>query len=377
MSDDFYEALGVNRNASGAEIKSAYRKLAMKYHPDRNPGEHAEKRFKKVKEAYEILSDDQKRTAYDQFGRAGVDPSMGASGAGQAGFGDLGDIFGDMFGEVFGGGRQRSQSRAQQGQDLAYRLELSLEQAIAGVEEKIRIPNLVSCSTCSGLGAKPGSSPITCDVCHGTGQAQSQQGFLTIQHTCQKCRGQGKIIKDPCTSCHGQGRVKEHITLAIKIPPGVDTGDRIRLNGKGEAGVHGGPPGDLYVEVHLKPNKVFQRDGNDLRCNVPISFAIAALGGEVEVPTLNGKVSLKIPSETQTGALFRIRGKGVKSLRAGRTGDLICQICIETPIKLNSRQKNMLNEFNQSLTNDSQRHNPKASSWLTNIKNFFNDIGPS
>ena len=375
MSDDFYEALGVERNASGAEIKSAYRKLAMKYHPDRNPDDqNAEKRFKHVKEAYEILSDDQKRTAYDQFGRSGVDPNMGGGGPGPGGFGDLGDIFGDIFGDVFGG-RAHGQSRPQQGRDLVYAIHLTLEQAIAGVEEKIRIPIQVECSTCDGQGAKPGTSAETCGQCQGTGQVQMQQGFLSIQQTCSTCRGQGKIIKNPCVKCRGAGRIKEQTTLSVKIPPGVDTGDRIRVSGKGEAGLNGGPAGDLYVEIEVKPNAIFKRDGNNLLCDVPISFATAVLGGEIEVPTLSGRVSLKIPSETQTGALFRIRGKGVKSVRAGRTGDLLCRVIIESPVRLNTRQKNLLKEFDNSLCEDANRHNPKANSWLNGIKRFFNDIG--
>ena len=369
---DYYDVLGASKNASDDELKKAYRRLAMKYHPDRNPdSEEAEEKFKEAKEAYEVLSDAQKRAAYDQFGHAGVDPSMGGGGgAGFSGGIDLGDIFESVFG---GGGASRGGQRVYRGSDLRYDLQLSLEEAVAGTEAKIRIPTYVTCKTCDGSGAKPGTTPQTCPRCGGTGQIRMTQGFFSVQQTCNVCGGTGKTITDPCPTCHGKGRVQENKTLSVKIPPGVDTGDRIRLTGEGEAGINGGPPGDLYVQMNVKEHPIFTRNESDLYCEVPISIATAALGGELEVPTLDGSVMLKIPSETQTDKQFRLRGKGVKPVRGGITGDLLCRVVVETPVKLTSRQKELLEELAETM-NETTKHSPKESSWLDGVKKFFEDI---
>lgn len=369
---DYYEVLGVNKDASEEEIKKAYRKLAMKYHPDRNPDNpKAEDQFKEAKEAYEMLSDDQKRAAYDQYGHAGVDPSMGA-GAG-AGFGGFGDAFGDIFGDIFGGGRGGQRSNVYRGADLRYNMEVSLEDAARGTETKIRIPVQSSCETCNGTGAKSGKSPVTCTTCNGHGQVRMQQGFFSVQQTCPKCHGTGKIIKDEdqCGTCHGAGRVKQNKTLSVKIPAGVDEGDRIRLSGEGEAGVNGGPTGDLYVVIHIKPHAIFQREGGNLHCEMPISFTTAALGGEIEVPTLGGSAKMKIPAETQTGGVFRLRGKGIKPLRASEHGDLMVHVVVETPVKLTEHQKKLLKEFDASTQADAGKHSPKNKSWVDKAKDFF------
>jgi molecular chaperone DnaJ len=364
---DYYEVLGVNRDASDEDIKKSYRRLAMKHHPDRNPDNpKAEEHFKEAKEAYEILSDAQKRAAYDQHGHAGVDASAAAGGAG---FSNFSDAFGDIFGDIFGGGRQRS--NVFRGADLRYNLEVSLEEAARGTETRIRIPALEECETCHGTGAKPGTQPSTCPSCSGHGQVRMQQGFFSIQQTCPRCHGTGKIIANPCSPCSGAGRVKKHKTLAVKIPPGVDEGDRIRLTGEGEAGVNGGPSGDLYVVIHIKAHTVFQRDHNDLHCEMPISFTTAALGGEIEIPTLDGSAKIKIPPETQTGKVFRLRGKGIKGVRSATHGDLMCHVMIETPVNLTSRQKELLHELESISTKDSGRHNPKAKSWMDKVREFF------
>ena len=371
---DYYETLGVSRDASEADLKKAFRRQAMKHHPDRNTdnAEEAEVKFKEAKEAHDVLSDANKRAAYDQYGHAGVDPSMGGRpGAGGGGFDDA---FGDIFGDIFGGGRRGGQQRAQRGADLQYNLELSLEDAVFGTEVKIRVPTLVGCKTCDGSGAKKGTSATTCTTCGGAGQVRMQQGFFAVQQTCPQCRGQGKTISDPCGDCHGQGRKQEHKTLSVKVPAGVDTGDRIRLAGEGEAGEHGAQTGDLYVQMHVKPHDIFNRDDNDLLCEMPISLGIAALGGEIEVPTLNGRLRLKIPSETQTGKLFRMRGKGVKPVRGGMTGDLLCRVNIETPVKLSNKQKDLLKEFEKSIKEDGKQHSPKDASWGDRMKNFFDDL---
>ena len=369
---DYYEVLGVNKDASEEEIKKAYRKLAMKYHPDRNPDNpKAEDQFKEAKEAYEMLSDDQKRAAYDQYGHAGVDPSMGA-GAG-AGFGGFGDAFGDIFGDIFGGGRGGQRSNVYRGADLRYNMEVSLEDAARGTETKIRIPVQSSCETCNGTGAKSGKSPVTCTTCNGHGQVRMQQGFFSVQQTCPKCHGTGKIIKDEdqCGTCHGAGRVKQNKTLSVKIPAGVDEGDRIRLSGEGEAGVNGGSTGDLYVVIHIKPHAIFQREGGNLHCEMPISFTTAALGGEIEVPTLGGSAKMKIPAETQTGGVFRLRGKGIKPLRVSEHGDLMVHVVVETPVKLTEHQKKLLKEFDASTQADAGKHSPKNKSWVDKAKDFF------
>jgi molecular chaperone DnaJ len=372
--EDYYKLLGVDRNASDEEIKKSYRRLAMKYHPDRNKEDSAkaEAKFKQIKEAYEVLSDAKKRAAYDQFGHAGVDSSMG--GGRYSGFGaeSFSDVFGDMFGDIFGGGRQRG--GAQRGSDLRYNLELTLEEAVAGTEAKIRVQVLVACGECSGTGAKKGTSPVICSTCHGHGQVRMQQGFFAVQQTCPTCRGTGKQIKEPCGKCYGQGRVQDTKTLSAKIPAGVDTGDRIRLSGEGEAGEHGGPPGDLYVQIQVKDHPIFTRDGANLYCEVPISFPTACLGGDLEVPTLDGKVSLKIPPETQTGKLFRLRGKGVKPVRGGPVGDLLCRVQVETPVHLTKEQKELIAQLNASLMGGGKHHSPQEHSFMDGVRNFFDKL---
>ncbi len=373
--EDYYKLLKVDRNASEAEIKKSYRRLAMKFHPDRNTGDAAvtaEIKFKEVKEAYEVLSDPKKRAAYDQFGHAGVDSSMGGAHGAES----FSDIFGDVFGDIFGGGGRGGGrgSYAQAGSDLRYNLELTLEEAVAGTEARIRVPVMVTCDECNGSGAKKGSSPVTCSTCHGQGQVRMQQGFFSVQQTCPTCRGQGKQIKDPCRKCHGQGRVQDTKTLSVKIPPGVDTGDRIRLAGEGEAGERGGAAGDLYVQVHVKEHAIFTRDGNDLYCEVPISFPTACLGGELEVPTLDGKVKLKIPVETQTGKMFRLRGKGVKPVRGGSKGDLLCRVQIETPVNLTKEQKDWISKLDTSLTGGGKHHSPQEHSFMDGVKSFFDKL---
>ena len=368
---DYYEVLGVNKDASEEDIKKAYRKLAMKHHPDRNPdSKEAEERFKEAKEAYEVLSEPEKRRAYDAYGHAGINPQMGGMGPGQEGFGGFAEAFGDIFSDIFGGGQGRGRSNVYRGADLRYNLEITLEQAARGTETRIRIPTMESCETCHGTGAKPGTHPKTCDTCHGSGTVRMSQGFFSIQQTCPTCHGSGKMISDPCGTCRGAGRVKKHKTLAVKIPAGVDEGDRIRLSGEGEAGVNGGPPGDLYVVVHLKEHGVFQRDGDDLHCEMPISFSQAALGGEIEIPTLDGSAKIKVPPETQTGQVFRLRGKGIKGVRSSYPGDLLCQVVVETPVRLTDRQKELLRELEDINLKDN-RHNPRAKSFMDRVKEFF------
>lgn len=371
---DYYEILGVRKGASEAELKKAYKSAAMKYHPDRNPDDKgAEEKFKEANEAYSILSDPEKKAAYDQFGHAGVN---GAGMGGAAGGASFSDIFGDVFGDIFGGGGRGAArgGRAYRGDDLQYNLELNLEEAVAGTKVDIRIPTQVKCETCGGSGAKKGTTPTTCTTCGGVGQVRMQQGFFSLQQTCPRCHGKGKMITDPCGTCHGQGRTQQHKTLSVKIPAGVDSGDRIRLSGEGEAGEHGGPPGDLFVQMNVRPHPIFERDGNDLFCEVPISMTIAALGGELEVPTLNGRVKLKIPAETQSSKLFRLRGKGVKSVRGGQQGDLLCRVLVETPVNLTKKQKAMLEQFNESLAEDKHEHSPRSSNWLDGVKKFFEDM---
>ena len=370
---DFYEVLGINRDASADDIKKAYRKLAMKHHPDRNPDNpKSEESFKEAKEAYEILSDAKKRAAYDQFGHAGVDPSAGGgAGFGGAGMGGFADAFSDIFGDIFGNQRGGGRSNVYRGADLRYNLEISLEEAARGTETRIRIPTMAECEPCKGSGAKKGTEPKVCPTCGGHGQVRMQQGFFSIQQTCPKCHGTGRFIAEPCTSCQGAGRIKQHKTLSVKIPSGIDEGDRIRLSGEGEPGVNGGPPGDLYVQIHLKPHGVFQRDHDDLHCEMPVSFTVAALGGEIEIPTLDGVARLKVPTETQTGKVFRLRGKGIKGVRSIGHGDLLCHVVIETPVSLTDRQKELLREFEEISQGNAGRHNPRAKGWMDRVKEFF------
>lgn len=369
---DYYEVLGVSKTASDDEIKKAYRKLAMKYHPDRNQGEkakEAEEKFKEVKEAYEMLSDGQKRAAYDQYGHAGVDPNSGMGGG--FGAGGFAEAFGDIFGDMFGGARTRGGRQVYRGNDLSYSMEITLEEAAKGKDAQIRIPSWDSCDTCHGSGAKPGTSPKTCTTCGGQGSVQMRQGFFSVQQTCPHCRGTGKIIPEPCPSCSGQGKIKRQKTLEVKIPAGIDDGMRIRSSGNGEPGVNGGPPGDLYIEIRVKEHDIFERDGDDLHCQVPVSFITAALGGEIEVPTLQGKVAIDIPEGTQAGKQFRLRGKGIKGVRSSYPGDLYCHIVVETPVKLTEYQRKLLRELEESLKKGGSKHSPSADNWTDKLKRFF------
>ena len=371
---DYYEVLGVERGADEAEIKKAYRRVAMKHHPDRNAGDTAsEEKFKEANEAYEVLSDAQKRATYDQFGHAGIE-GQGQGGFGGGGGANFSDIFGDVFGDIFGAAAGRGRSGPQRGADLRYNLEIDLEDAVQGSTVKIRVPTLENCEECNGSGARKGSTPVSCTTCGGAGQIRMQQGFFSVQQTCPNCRGKGKMIKDPCGGCHGRGRVEKQKTLSVKIPPGVDTGDRIRLAGEGEAGPDGGGAGDLYVQVAVRPHNIFQRDGKHLYTEVPISFTDAALGGELEVPTLEGRVKLRVPPETQTGKLFRLRGKGVKPVRGGTVGDLLCRVVVETPVNLTKKQKDLLTEFQASLSESNQKHSPRKTSCFEGVKSLFDEM---
>lgn len=367
---DYYEVLGVSRGASDADLKKAYRRVAMKNHPDRNPDDkQAEEKFKEANEAFEVLSDPAKRSRYDQFGHAGVE------GQTHGGTADFSDIFGDIFGTIFGGGGGGGR-RSNRGKDQLYRLDLTLEEAVGGKTEKIRIPTKVSCDSCGGSGARKGTSPVQCDTCGGHGQVRMQQGFFSMQQTCPRCRGSGEQIKDPCPSCRGRGNVSKTKTLSVKIPAGIDNGDRIRLTGEGAAGPHGGTPGDLYVEFSVKRHPIFQRDDRNLHCDVPISFVDATLGGELEIPTLDGRIKLKIPPETQTGKVFRLRNLGVRSVRANTPGDMFCRVMVETPVKLTPRQKELLHEFQEIGKTQGTRQSPKQSSFFDNIRNFVDSLRP-
>ncbi len=373
---DYYDVLGVPKNASEEEIKKSYRKMAMKHHPDRNQGDGskaAEEKFKEAKEAYEMLSDAQKRAAYDQYGHAGVDPNMRggpSEGFGGGGFAEaFGDIFGDMFGQ--GQGKARGGRQVYRGSDLSYAMEITLEEAAHGKDAQIRIPSWDNCEVCHGNGAKPGTQVKTCTTCHGQGQVQMRQGFFSVQQTCPQCRGAGKIIPEPCTTCHGQGKLKKQKTLEVKIPAGIDGGMRIRSVGNGEPGTNGGPPGDLYIEIRLKKHDVFERDGDDLHCSVPVSIITATLGGEIDIPTLDGKAAIDIPEGTQTGKQFRLRGKGIKGVRASYPGDLYCHILLETPVKLTEHQRKLMKEFGESLKKGGGKHSPGEESWADRLKNLF------
>ncbi len=373
---DYYDVLGVGRDAPEADVKKAYRRLAMKYHPDRNPDDvRAEEKFKEATEAYKVLTDEDKRRTYDRFGHAGVDASAGGMGGGfeNTSFGDIfSDVFGDIFGGASAGGRARTS--VHRGADLRYALDLDLEQAVGGDTIEIKVPVLSACDKCDGSGAKSGTRPSTCPDCKGAGQIRVAQGFFSLQQTCPRCRGAGQVIKDPCGNCGGAGRVEKRKTLSVKIPGGVDVGDRIRLAGEGEAGINGGPSGDLYVQIEVREHPIFRRDGKNLYCEVPISFVDAALGGDLEVPTLAGRVKLKIPSETQTGKLFRLRGKGVTPVRGGSVGDLLCRIVVETPVKLSDKQKKLLKDFRTSLAEGGSKHSPQESSWFKAVKDFFDRL---
>ncbi len=371
---DYYEVLGVSQSASEKEVKKAYKKLAMKYHPDRTAGDKSkEETFKEVKEAYEVLNDDQKRAAYDQYGHAAFEQG-GHGGFGGGGGGGFGQDFGDIFGDIFGGGGGRGRQRQQRGSDLRYNVDLSLEDAVKGKSLEIKVPTYVNCESCDGSGAKPGTSAKTCSTCHGHGQVQMRQGLFAVQQTCPTCGGSGKVITDKCSSCYGEGRVKKTKTLSVKIPAGVDTGDRIRLSGEGEAGENGAPAGDLYVQVNVREHDIFVRDENHLYCEVPISFIAAALGGEIEVPTLGGKVKLKVPKETQTGKMFRLRGKGVKSVRSSSTGDLMCKVVVETPVNLSGDQADLLRQLEEKMANSTKKHSPKETGFFDGVKKFFDDL---
>ena len=374
---DYYQVLDVPRTAGEADIKKAYRRLAMKYHPDRNPGDHeAEGKFKEAKEAYEILSDAQKRAAYDQFGHAGVDPNMGGRGTpGAEGFGGFAEAFGDIFGDIFGGqGGGRRAGGGQQvyrGSDLSYAMEITLEEAANGRETQIRVPSWENCDTCKGTGAKPGTSAKTCPSCNGTGTVHLRQGFFSIQQTCPHCRGSGKIIPEPCNSCNGAGRIKKQKTLEVKIPAGINEGMRIRSAGNGEPGTNGGPPGDLYIEIRVKPHDIFERDGDDLHCTVPVALTTAALGGTIEVPTLGSKAEIELPEGTQHGKTFRLRGKGIKGLRSSYPGDLYCHVAVETPVKITEHQRKLLKELDESFRKGGERHSPTSKSWADRVKDLF------
>jgi molecular chaperone DnaJ len=367
----YYEVLGVEKSASDDDLKKAFRRLAMKHHPDRNPdNKECESHFKEAKEAYEVLGDAQKRALYDRHGHAAFEAGMGRGGSG-AGFADVGDIFGDIFSDIFGMGG--GQGRQRRGADLRYVLELDLEEAVFGVDRQIEVPTLVGCDSCGASGSTDGKLSA-CNTCRGHGRVRMQNGIFSIQQACPECGGSGKKISNPCRVCRGEARVRKDKTLAVKIPAGVDSGDRIRLSGEGEAGPSGAPAGDLYVEVHVREHAIFQREQDDLYCEVPIRFSQAALGAEMDVPTLGGHAVIRIPPETQTGKLFRLRGKGVRNVRNGHVGDLICKVVVETPVKLSKEQREMLQQFEATFGDDASAHTPRASSWLDGVRQFWERV---
>ncbi len=374
---DYYEVLGVSKNASEEDIKKAYRKHAMKHHPDRNQGDStakAEEKFKECKEAYEMLSDAQKRAAYDQYGHAGVDPNLGGRPGAEGFQGGFAEAFGDIFGDIFGAGGAGARRGGQQvyrGSDLSYAMEITLDEAAQGKESQIRIPSYDACETCHGSGAKPGTSPKVCSTCNGGGTVHMRQGFFSIQQTCPHCHGSGKIIPEPCITCAGQGRIKRNKTLEVKIPGGINEGMRIRSSGNGEPGPNGGPPGDLYIEIRIKPHEIFERDGDDLHCTVPVGLTNAALGGNIEVPTLGGRAEIELPEGTQHGKTFRLRGKGIKGVRSSYPGDLYCHVSVETPIKLTEHQRKLLKELDESFRKSGDRHSPTSKTWSDRVKDLF------
>jgi molecular chaperone DnaJ len=373
---DYYKVLDVPRTATEAEVKKAFRRLAMKYHPDRNPNDRdAEERFKEAKEASEVLTDSHKRALYDQHGHAGVEAAARSGGRGAGAADAFSDIFGDVFGDIFGGSRRGGRSQVFRGADLRYELQLELDQAVFGQQVEIEVAKLAECETCHGSGAAKGSTPTTCESCGGAGQVRVSQGFFQLQQTCPRCRGSGTVIRNPCDSCLGQGRVRRTRKLSVKVPAGVDTGDRVRLSGEGEAGRNGGPPGDLYVEVQVREHPIFEREGEHLSCEVPVSFATAALGGAVGVPTLEGDVSLKIPAETQSGRVFRLRDKGVKPVRGGARGDLFCRVVVETPVHLSAEQRELVRQLDESLQAHAARHAPREKGFLEGVRRFFSRPG--
>jgi molecular chaperone DnaJ len=382
---DYYDVLGVPKNATDDDIKKAYRKLAMKFHPDRNQGDDAKKaeeKFKEAKEAYEMLSEPPKRAAYDQYGHAGVDPNAAGMGGGfrggQEGFGGFAEAFGDIFGDIFnggGGGRRGGGGgggpQVYRGSDLSYAMEITLDEAANGKDAQIRIPTWDTCETCHGSGAKPGTSAKTCTSCNGAGTVHMRQGFFSIQQTCPHCHGSGKVIPEPCTTCNGAGKIKRQKTLEVKIPAGINEGMRIRSAGNGEPGTNGGPAGDLYIEIRIKEHDIFERDGDDLHCTVPVSLTTVALGGSIEVPTLGGKAEIELPEGTQHGKTFRLRGKGIKGLRSSYPGDLYCHISVETPVKLTEHQRKLLKDLDESLKKGGDKHSPNAKSWTDRVKDLF------
>ena len=371
--NDYYQTLGVGREATAAEIKKAYKKLAMKHHPDRNQGDKSsEEKFKELSEAYEVLSDDNKRQTYNQFGHEGMDSRFGGAGGGggfSGGGGGFNDIFGDVFGDIFGGGGVRSQSR--RGSDLEYQIELSLEEAVSGKEVKMKIPTSINCVDCDATGAKNGTAFSTCAQCNGVGQVRMSQGFFSVQQPCPRCGGRGKSIDEACNTCSGAGKTNKTKSLSVNIPKGVDTGDQIRLSGEGEAGGQGAPSGDLYVSVRVTAHSIFDRQQDDLLCEIPVNFTSATLGDKVIIPTLTGKVELKIPGGTQSGKQFRIKGKGVQSVRSNSTGDLYCRVHIETPVNLTNEQEDLLRQLDNSFRKGKSKHIPREHTWVDKIKDFL------